>query len=68
LHPAQDEEEQPPQPELLPEDPDDELLEGLPMPKRDMSFSVFLKPHFSQDISGCDPKTSFSKSVSQLLQ
>jgi hypothetical protein len=41
LHPAQEVAEQPPQPELLPEDADDGLLEGLPMPKRDMSFSVF---------------------------
>jgi hypothetical protein len=68
LHPAQDEEEQPPQPELLLEDADDEMLEDLPMPKRDMSFSVFFEPHFSQDTSGCDPKTSFSKSALQLLQ
>jgi hypothetical protein len=68
LHPAQEEEEHPPHPELLPEYADDELLEGLPMPKRDMSFSVFCEPHFSQDTSGCDPKTSFSKSALQLLQ
>jgi hypothetical protein len=39
LHPAQEVEEQPPQPELL--EVDDRLLEDLPMPKRDMSFSVF---------------------------
>jgi hypothetical protein len=68
LHPAQDEEEQPPQPELLPEDADDELLEGLPMPKRDMSFSVLFEPHFSQTTSGYDPKTSFSKFALQSLQ
>jgi len=68
LHPAQDEEEQPPQPELLLEDADDELLEGLPMPKRDMSFSVFFEPHLSQATSGFDPKTSFSKSALQSLQ
>jgi hypothetical protein len=68
LHPAQDEEEQPPQPELLPEDADDELPEGLPMPKRDMSFSVFFEPHFSQTTSGFDPKTSFSKFALQSLQ
>lgn len=38
------------------------------MPKRDMSFSVFFDPHFSQATSGFDPKTSFSKSVLQALQ
>lgn len=67
MHPAQDEEEQPPQPELLFEE-EDELLEGLPMPKRDMSFSVLFEPHLSQDTSGFDPKTSFSKSALQSLQ
>jgi hypothetical protein len=67
LHPAQDDEEQPPQPELLPEDADVELFD-LPMPKRDMSFSVFFEPHLSQATSGFDPKTSFSKSVLQSLQ
>jgi hypothetical protein len=67
LHPAQDEEEQPPQLEPLLEE-EDELLEDLPMPKRDRSFSVLLEPHFSQDTSGFDPKTSFSKSVLQALQ
>jgi hypothetical protein len=69
LHPAQEEEEQPPQPELLLEDEDDdELFEDLPMPKRDMSFSVFFEPHFSHATSGFEPKTSFSKSVLQSLQ
>ncbi len=68
MHPAQDDEEQPPQPELLPEDADVELFEDLPMPKRDMSFSVFFEPHLSQATSGFDPKTSFSKSVLQSLQ
>ena len=67
VHPAQDEEEQPPQPELLLED-DEEPLEELPMPKRDMSFSVFFEPHLSQATSGFDPKTSFSKSALQSLQ
>jgi hypothetical protein len=47
VQPAQDDEEQPPQP-----DPESEAgagppLEDLPMPKRDMSFSVFFEPHFS---------------------
>ena len=68
LHPAQDEEEQPPQPELPPEDDEGELFEDLPMPKRDMSFPVFFEPHFSQATSGFDPKTSLSKSVLQSLQ
>lgn len=68
LHPAQDDDEQPPQPELLPDDADEELLEVLPMPKRDMSFSVFFEPHFSQTTSGFDPKTSFSKFALHLLQ
>jgi hypothetical protein len=67
LHPAQDEEEQPPQPELLLED-DEEPLEELPMPNRDISFSVFFEPHLSQATSGFDPKTSFSKSALQSLQ
>jgi hypothetical protein len=68
LHPAQDDEVQPPQPALLPEDADGELFDDLPMPKRDISFSVFFEPHFSQHTSGCDPKTSFSKSALQSLQ
>jgi|GEM_PF-3467868 len=68
LHPAQEEEEQPPQPELLLEAPDAGPLEDLPMPNRDMSFSVFFEPHFSQATSGFDPKTSFSKSALQSLQ
>ncbi len=68
MHPSQDEDEQPPQPELLLEDADVELFEDLPMPKRDMSFSVFLEPHLSQATSGFDPKTSFSKSALQSLQ
>jgi hypothetical protein len=38
------------------------------MPKRDMRFSVFFEPHFSQATSGLDPKTSFSKSALQALQ
>jgi hypothetical protein len=66
LHPAQDEEEQPPQPELL--EDDDGLLEDLPMPKRDMSFSVLFEPHFSHTTSVFDPKTSFSKFALQSLQ
>jgi hypothetical protein len=38
------------------------------MPKRDRRFSVFLDPHFSQETSGFEPKTSFSKSALQALQ
>jgi hypothetical protein len=67
LHPAQDEDEQPPQPELL-EELEDGALEGLPMPKRDISFPVFFEPHFSQATSEFDLKTSFSKSAPQALQ
>jgi len=68
LQPAQEEEEQPPHPEPLTEGPDDDAPDDLPMPKRDMSFSVFTEPHFSQATSGFDPKTSFSKSTLQSLQ
>lgn len=68
LQPAQDDDEQPPQPVPPLEDGDDELLEDLPAPKRDMSFSVFFEPHFSQETSGFDPKTSFSKATPQALQ
>jgi hypothetical protein len=68
LHPAQDEDEQPPQPELLLEALEEALLEDLPIPKRDMSLPVFSEPHFSQATSGFAPKTSFSKSAPQALQ
>ncbi len=68
LQPAQDEEAQLPHPEP----PLDELADGpfedLPVPKRDMSFSVFFEPHRSQHTSGFVPKTSFSKSALQALQ
>jgi hypothetical protein len=67
LHPAQDEDEQPPQLELL-EELGDGALEGLPMPKRDISLPVFFEPHFSQATSEFDPKTSFSKFAPQALQ
>jgi len=67
LQPAQDEEEHPPQPELPPEEDEGPLVD-LPVPKRDMSFSVFFEPHFSHATSGFDPKTSFSKSALQSLQ
>jgi hypothetical protein len=38
------------------------------MPKRDMIFSVFFDPHFSQATSRFDPKTSFSNSALHALQ
>jgi hypothetical protein len=66
-HPAQDEDVQPPQPEP-PDAAPDGAVEDLPMPKRDMSFSVLFDPHFSQVASGFVPKTSFSKSAPQALQ
>jgi len=68
LQPAQDDEEQPPQPELLLVGLDDGPLEDRPMPKRDRRFSVFFEPHCSQLTSGFGPKTSFSKSALQALQ
>jgi hypothetical protein len=68
LHPAQDDDEQPPQPELLLEALEEALLEDLPVPKRDMSLPVFFEPHFSHATSGFDAKTSFSKSTPQALQ
>lgn len=67
MHPAQDDAEQPPHPDPPDESADDDE-DDLPMPNRDMSFSVLLEPHFSQQTSGFDPKTSFSNSASQALQ
>jgi len=67
LQPAQDDDEQPPHPELeVPEE--DAALEDLPIPKRDRRFSVFFEAHFSQATSRFEPKTSFSKSAPQALQ
>jgi hypothetical protein len=66
LHPAQDEDEQPPHPDF--DGPADAPLDDFPMPKRDMSFSVLREPHCSQATSAFDPKTSFSKSAPQALQ
>jgi hypothetical protein len=60
LHPAQDEDAQPPQPEL-PEVPAEGPVEDFPMPNFDRSFSVSCDPHFSQATRGLEPKTSFSK-------
>ena len=68
LHPEQEEAEQPPHPELAPDAGNEDPLEDRPMPKRDMSFSVFLEPHFSHRISVVDPYTSFSKSALQSVQ
>jgi hypothetical protein len=68
LQPAQDEDEQPPQPALPPELPAEDPSEDFPIPKRDKSLLVFEDPHLSQEISAVDPKTSFSKSAPQLLQ
>ena len=59
VHPAQEEEEQPPHPE--PDDEEDESLEPLPRPNFDSRFSVFPDPHFGQTTSGFEPNTSFSK-------
>lgn len=68
VHPAQDDDVQPPQPEPPPDVSDREEPADLPMPKRDMSLFVFFEPHFSQTASGFDPKTSFSKSAPHALQ
>jgi hypothetical protein len=55
LHPAQEDEEQLPQPGPPPE------FEDLPMPNFERRFSVSFDPHFGQATSGFEPKTSFSK-------
>jgi hypothetical protein len=65
LQPAQDDEVQPPQPELLLDAPP---LADLPMPKRDRRLLVFFDPHFSHTTSGLAPNTSFSKAAPQALQ
>jgi len=65
LQPAQDDAEQPPQPEL--DDEDDESLEPLPKPNFERRFSVSDDPHFGQTTSGFAPKTSFSKSCRHLM-
>jgi hypothetical protein len=56
LHPAQDEDEQPPQLGLPPEPSED-----LPMPNFESRLSASFDPHFGQTTSGFEPKTSFSK-------
>lgn len=67
LHPAHEDDEHPPHPEL-PDEPSDGPLDDLPMPNRDISFSVLFEPHFSHTAAGFAPKTSFSKSAPQALQ
>ena len=68
VHPAQDDDEHPPQPELPPDSDPDGSPEDFPRPKRDNSFSVLSEPHFSQVTSGFRPNTSFSKRVLQVVQ
>jgi len=68
LQPAQDDDEQPPQPEPPLVSPVEDEFEDLPIPKRETSLAVFFDPHLSQDMSMVDPKTSFSKSVPHALQ
>jgi hypothetical protein len=68
LHPEQEDEEHPPQPEL-PDDSDaDDPLADRPMPNRDIFFSVLSDPHFSHATKGFDPNTSFSNSALQAVQ
>jgi hypothetical protein len=57
LHPAQDDDEQPPQPELPPPVPSDDL----PMPNFESCFCVSFDPQEGQTTSGLAPKTNFSK-------
>jgi hypothetical protein len=56
LHPAQEDDEHPPQP-----DPPPDPSEDLPMPNFERRFSVSFDPHFGHITSGFEPKTSFSK-------
>jgi hypothetical protein len=65
-HPAHEDDEHPPQ--LLLEEPEDDPVDDLPMPKRDIIFSVLVDPHFSHFTSGFDPYTSFSNSALHALQ
>ena len=68
LHPAQDDDVQPLQPEPPPEESLEDAFDDLPMPKRDISLLVFFEPHFTHATSAVVPKTSFSKSALQALQ
>jgi hypothetical protein len=68
LQPAQDDDEQPPQPEPPLDAPAEDPPKDLPIPKRDKSLPVSFDPHFSHATSMVDPKTSFSKSAPQALQ
>ncbi len=62
LHPAQEEEEQLPQPELPPEPSED-----FPMPNFESRLVVSREPQLGQTTSGFAPKTSFSKQQLHLL-
>jgi hypothetical protein len=62
LHPAQEDDEHPPQPEPPPEPSED-----LPMPNFERRFSASFEPQEGQTTSGFDPKTSFSKQHWQFL-
>jgi hypothetical protein len=65
LHPAQDDDEQPPQPD--PDDGDDDAPEPLPMPKADRSLRVSVEEQSGQAATGSGPETSFSKQRLQVL-
>ena len=60
MHPAQEDEVQPPHPEL-PREPS----EDRPVPNRERRLVVFFEPQSGQRTSGCWPKTSFSKQCLQ---
>ena len=62
LHPAQEEDEHPPQPELPPEPSED-----LPVPKRERRLVVSFDAQVGQMTSDVDPKTSFSQQQLQAL-
>ena len=65
MQPAQDDAEQPPQP-----DPDEEEgvpVDPFPIPNCESRLVVSAAPQDGQRTSGFDPKTSFSKQHWQLL-
>ncbi len=59
LHPAQEDAEQPPQPE--PEEASDDPDDPFPMPNFESRLVVSFAPQEGQRTSGSLPKTSFSK-------
>ena len=59
MHPAQDEAEQPPQPD--PDDGEADPPELLPIPNGERRLVVSFELQEGQSTSGFDPKTSFSK-------